>query len=60
MEYITNTVLNFPKAKLAIDAIRQIGNEAAHEVQFIAEQDAKRAMDIVTYMLNTIYALPSA
>jgi hypothetical protein len=60
VEYITNTVLNFPKAKAAIDAIRLIGNEANHEIQFVAEPDAKRAMEIVTYMLNTIYALPAA
>jgi hypothetical protein len=59
VEFITNNVLNFPKAKAAIDAIRTIGNEANHEIQFIAEPDAKRAMDIVTYMLNTIYALPA-
>jgi hypothetical protein len=58
--HITEKVLSFPKAKQAIDAIRTIGNEANHDVQFVSADDAKRAMHIVTYMLNTIYALPSA
>jgi hypothetical protein len=37
-----------------------IGNEANQEIQFVAEPEAKRAMEIVTYMLNTVYAHPAA
>jgi hypothetical protein len=60
VDYITGTVLTFPRAKDAIDAIRTIGNEANHQVQFVGQGEAKRAMQIVTYMLNTIYSLPAA
>lgn len=60
VDYITNTVLTFPKAKDSIDRIRKIGNEANHSIQFVGRDDAKKAMDIVTYMLNTIYSLPTA
>lgn len=60
VDFITGTVLTFPKAKEAIDKIRKIGNEANHSVQFVSRDDAKRAMEIVTYMLNTIYSLPTA
>jgi hypothetical protein len=58
--YITNTVLTFPKAKDSIDKIRDIGNDANHDVAFVAPDDARRAMQIVTYMLNTIYSLPAS
>jgi len=58
--YITGTVLTFPKAKDAIDKIRGIGNEANHNVKFVSRDDAKKAMQIATYMLTTIYSLPSA
>jgi len=60
VDYVTNTVLTFPKAKDAIDAIRTIGNEANHGVQFVEQDAAKRSLQIVTYMLNTIYTFPSA
>ena len=50
VDYITGTVLTFPRAKSAMDAIRTIGNEANHQ----------RFLQIVTYMLNAIYSLPSA
>jgi hypothetical protein len=60
VKYITDTVLTFPKAKDAIDKIRGIGNEANHNVAFVSPDDARRAMQIVTYMLNTIYSLPAA
>jgi hypothetical protein len=59
VDYITGTVLTFPRAKSSIDAIRSIGNDANHKVQFISEGEAQRAMQIVTYMLDTIYSLPS-
>ena len=60
VNYITGSVLTFPKAKDAIDKIRGIGNDANHNVQFVSRDNAKRAMSIVTYMLSTIYSLPSA
>jgi hypothetical protein len=60
VDYITGTVLTFPKAKDAIDKIRSIGNEANHNVKFVSRDDSRRALSIVTYMLNTIYSLPSA
>lgn len=60
VDFITNNVLAYPAAKSSIDAIRAIGNEANHHVQFVNQSDATRAMKIVTYMLNTIYSLPLA
>lgn len=60
VNHITTQVLSFPKAKAAIDAIRDIGNEANHDLKFVAPADAKRALEIITYMLNTIYSLPSS
>ena len=60
VDHITTTVLNFPRAKAAIDSIRTIGNEATHTVAIVSQDDAKRAMQIVTYMLDTIYALPTS
>lgn len=60
VDFITNNILTYPAARASIDAIRAIGNEANHHVQFVNQADAKRAMKIVTYMLNTIYSLPSS
>ena len=60
VDYLTNHVLTFPKARSSIDAIRGIGNDANHKIEFVSQPDAKRALSIVSYMLNTIYALPSA
>jgi len=60
VDYITNSVLTFPKAKTAIGRLKDIGNEANHNLAFVSADDAKRAMQIVTYMLNTIYSLPAA
>lgn len=60
VSHVTDNVLTFPKAKDAIDKIRTIGNDANHSVRFVGREDAKRAMSIVTYMLNSMYSLPSA
>lgn len=60
VDHLTTNVLAFPAAKTPIDAIRQIGNEANHEVKIVNQADATRAMKIVTYLLNTIYSLPVA
>jgi len=60
VDYITDTVLTFPKARDAIKKIKDIGNVANHDIAFVAEADARRAMQIVTYMLSAIYSLPSS
>jgi hypothetical protein len=60
VDYIVNSVLTFPRAKTAIDKIRDIGNEANHHVAIVNPVDAERSMTIIQYMLNAIYALPSA
>jgi hypothetical protein len=60
VKHITETVLTFPKAKDSIDKIRTIGNEANHTIRFVNREDARRALSIITYMLNTIYSLPSS
>jgi hypothetical protein len=60
VDYITGKVLTYPRAKAAIDAIRTIGNDANHQLQFVTEDDAKRSMQIVTYMLDAIYSFPAA
>ena len=60
VDYLANNVLTFPAAKAPIDAIRNIGNEANHHVQFVNLQDAERSMTIVHRMLDAIYALPVA
>jgi hypothetical protein len=59
VDFITNTVLTYPKAKTAIDKIRDIANEANHKIDFVTPADATKAMQIVTYMLNAIYSLPA-
>lgn len=60
VDYITTSVLLYPEAVNSINAIRNIGNDATHEVKLVGPDDAKRAMKIVTYMLNTIYTFPVA
>lgn len=60
VDYLANSVLNFPQAKSAIDAIRKIGNEANHHVTFVTQTDAERSMRITGHLLNTIYVLPHA
>jgi predicted metal-binding protein len=60
VDYITNTILNYPKAKHAIDAIRKIGNEATHKIQFVDHADARRSLRICQYVLDAVYDLPLA
>ena len=59
VEYITSTVLTYEAARSAIDKIRGIGNSANHKIQFVNKSDAERAMKIITYLLSTIYSLPT-
>ncbi len=60
VDYITDTVLKFPEAKNSIAKIKDIGNDANHDATLVSQADAGHAIDIVTYMLNAIYALPGA
>jgi len=60
VNFITHNVLNYPKARDAIDKIRDIGNDANHDVAFVNEGDARLSLQIVYYMLNSIYSLPSS
>ena len=57
---IVNKVIPIPKAKGSIDAIRTIGNDATHELTFVSEAEARRAIAIVLYVLNAAYSLPAA
>ncbi len=60
VQYITDKVLQYPDAKAPITRIKDIGNDANHDASLVNEADAKRAIQIVTYMLDTIYSLPAA
>lgn len=60
VDFITSKVLPYPKAKAAVDAIRSIGNEANHRIQFVSQDDARRSLEIITYLLNAIYSFPAA
>ena len=60
VDYIVENVLPLPKAKGSIDAIRTIGNDANHEVNFVSRDDAQRALSIVNYLLTSAYSLPQA
>src|SRR5205807_8779544 len=52
VDYITNTVLTYPKAKASIDQIRQVGNDANHDITFVEKADAEKAMRTITYLLD--------
>lgn len=60
VDHIVNNVVPIPSARNAIDAIRRIGNDANHDVSFVSEGEARRALGIATYILNATYSLPSA
>ena len=60
VNYITTNVLVFQRAKTAIEKIKDIGNEANHLIEFVQQDGAKQSLQIVTYMLDAIYALPEA
>ena len=60
VDYIIQNVVPIPTAKAPIDAIRTIGNEANHDLAFVSEADARRAMGIAKYVLTAAYSLPSA
>jgi hypothetical protein len=58
VDFITTTVLSFADAKTSIDAIRSIGNDANHDIAFVDRPNARRALNIIRYMLDAIYSLP--
>lgn len=60
VDYIIDNVLPMPRAKKSIDAIRTIGNDANHSVSFVELDDALRAMQIITYLLTSVYSLPQS
>src|SRR2546426_484377 len=60
VDYITANVLTYAKTKASIDQIRQIGNDANHDITFVTQPDAEKAMRIITYLLDTLYAFPQA
>jgi hypothetical protein len=60
VDYIVTKVIPISTAKSSIDRIRQIGNEANHNITFVSEPDARRAIEIARYVLNAAYSLPAA
>jgi Domain of unknown function (DUF4145) len=58
VDYICDSVLSYPAAKKSITSIRNIGNEANHKVDFVTKENARRSMEIISYMLNMIYCVP--
>jgi hypothetical protein len=60
VNYLADKVLTFDAAKSPLEAIRVIGNEANHHLEFVKESDARRSLDIVQHMLNVIYSFPKA
>jgi hypothetical protein len=60
VDYLASNVLTFPAAKTPLHAIRDIGNDANHHVQFVAKPEAERAMNIVRHLFNTIYSFTAA
>ena len=55
---ITDKILVMPKAKATVDKIRDIGNEANHDIDFIDHARAEKSMQILTYIANAIYDMP--
>lgn len=60
VKYLADEVLNFPAAQTPINAIRDIGNDANHHLEFVKEAEAARSLRIVAHMLNTIYSFAQA
>lgn len=55
VNYLADEALTFPQAKTAIDRIRDIGNDANHEVDFVETEEAKEALQITHYLLEALY-----
>jgi Domain of unknown function (DUF4145) len=60
VDYLLDKVIQIPKAKTAIAAIKNIGNDANHKLDFLNQDQAKRSLQIVTYLLTALYSLPAA
>lgn len=59
-DYLAEEVLTFAKAKQALHAIREIGNEATHHVAIVSQSNAERSLKIVNYLLTSLYSFPDA
>lgn len=60
VNYLTDEALTFPQAKTAIDRIRNIGNDANHEVDFVEPEEAREALQITHYLLGALYGFAGA
>lgn len=60
VDFLADEVLSFPRAREAIDRIRNIGNAANHEPEFVSKADAEDALNITRYLLGSLYAFPGA
>jgi hypothetical protein len=60
VDYIIDNLIPIPKAKPAIAAIKKIGNDANHKLQFVTQDDAKRSLQITTFMLHAVYTLSAS
>jgi len=60
VDYIVDTVLTYPKARTSIQEIRDVGNDANHDIAFVSKADAEKALRIMTYLLDALYAFPQA
>ncbi|HME03378.1 MAG TPA: DUF4145 domain-containing protein [Solirubrobacteraceae bacterium] len=57
--YLVDHHLIPPGAARWVDEIRQIGNDANHEIIEIGETDAKAAVDFVAMLLKLLYEFPA-
>ncbi|MFX8704215.1 DUF4145 domain-containing protein, partial [Acinetobacter baumannii] len=60
VEHLLNRSLVPPHSRAAVDAIRDIGNDANPYLAFVERDQARRAMQITSYLMITIYSLPTA
>ena len=47
-----------PKGKSWVDAIRKLGNEANHSIQFKSPEEAKLVLTFTEMLLRFIYEMP--
>jgi hypothetical protein len=59
VDYLDKNHFIPPGGKRWVDAIRQKGNEANHEIVVMTEADAQQIMAFVEHFLRTVYELPS-
>ncbi|MGI8801718.1 MAG: DUF4145 domain-containing protein [Solirubrobacteraceae bacterium] len=59
VDYLVENHLVPPRTKDWVDEIRQIGNDATHEIFDIDETAAKAAVDFVAMLLKLLYEFPA-